>query len=161
MSDAGVMKHFTSIRGLMHLTLQGLSDEDYLFIPPGGRNNILWNLGHVLVDNADMIYRSSGLDFPFPAHYETFFAAGTAPADWNSQPPPPAEIAEQSRKFTDRVVGDYESGAFTTFDPAAVHSGWPLDNADQAMMYLALHESAHLGVIMTLRRLALASRQKA
>lgn len=130
----------------------GLGDQQLLQTPPGLRNNILWNVGHLIVDNSDMLYRPAGLEPPHPESFRSLFAAGTSPADW-PDPPSPASVMSVFAGFSGRLKEDCASGQFRRFDPKAVISGWPVNDLDETFAYVAVHTGIHLGVIMTMRRL--------
>lgn len=130
----------------------GLSDEQVLATPPGLRNNIVWNVGHLVVDNCDMLYRPAGLAPPHPDSFIPLFAAGTSPSDWK-ETPSPAEVMGAFAEMSDRLKTDMEEDRFRQFDPGQVVSGWPVKDFDQTLAYVANHTGIHLGVIMTLRRL--------
>jgi hypothetical protein len=131
---------------------QGLDEGQLLKVPAGLRNNILWNLGHLIVDNCDMLYRPAGLKPPHPEAFASLFSAGTSPDDW-SEPPPVAEVLECSRGLADQVVRDVQAPCFRPFDPKLVVSGWPVANLEETLAYVTLHTAIHLGIMMTLRRL--------
>ncbi len=133
---------------------EGLSEAQLLKVPPGLRNNILWNLGHLIVDNCDMIYRPAHLQPPHPESFNALFAAGTSPADWSS-PPPIAEVREVSGDLAKRITDDYRNDRFSRFDPGLVVSGWPVTNLEETLAYVANHTAIHLGIMMTLRRLVM------
>lgn len=130
----------------------GLSDAQLLKTPPGLRNNILWNMGHLIVDNSDMLYRPAGLEPPHPESFTPRFAAGTSPGEW-PEPPSPAAVKSVFADLPRRLKDDVASGRFQSFKATAVVSGWPVNDFDETLVYVAVHTGIHLGVIMTLRRL--------
>lgn len=130
----------------------GLSDSRLQTTPPGLRNNILWNIGHLIVDNCDMLYRPAGLDPPHPDSFAPLFAAGTSPAGWK-EPPPPAVVMKVFAELSARLREDYRNDLFINFDAKTVVSGWPVRDFEETLAYVSVHTGIHLGVIMTLRRL--------
>ena len=88
MGDPTLWKNFRAVRAYAHSVVDGLSKEQILKVPEGARNNILWNLGHIIFDGCDMIYRPAGLALPLPEELEPLFAAGSSPADWAAPPVP-------------------------------------------------------------------------
>lgn len=147
-----LLKNLVAMRIRSHQLIDGLSDEQLLRVPEGLRNNILWNLGHVITDECNMLYEPSGLEFPIPANYKSLFDPETSPADWPS-PPPIKEVLAQSRDMTKILIADYKGGKFEHFQPYELAKGYSLDSIEEAIAYHTLHECVHSGVILTIRRL--------
>ena len=63
-------------------------------------------------------------------------------------------MLDESKKLTGRIIQDYEAGAFEKFDPAKAHTGWPMESIEDTIAYHTIHEGIHIGVMLTLRRLA-------
>ena len=56
-------------RRLLHKILTSTSKEDLLKIPGGFRNNIWWNIAHVVVTQQLLVYKMSGLQVRIPESY--------------------------------------------------------------------------------------------
>jgi hypothetical protein len=141
-----------TVREWLFRSSQGLTTEQLLAVPHGSRNNILWNIGHVITDQCNMIYSPCGLASPLPADYSRYFDPGTSPQDWIC-PPEVSEVIETAIQLPDRVEADAGNGNFESFAPLALDDGIVLEDFDGALSHCNLHEAIHLGVIMTLRRL--------
>ncbi len=152
MNPDSILSSYRALSAYVNRLPEGLSEAQMLKVPPGLRNNILWNLGHLIVDNCDMIYRPAHLQPPHPEAFAALFAAGTSPADWSS-PPPIAEVRDVSGELAERIANDYRNDRFGRFDPSLVVSGWPVTNLEETLAYAANHTAIHLGIMMTLRRL--------
>lgn len=159
MNTESLLKNFLAVRVYTHSIIEALSVDQLLAVPDGASNNILWNVGHIIVDGSDMIHMPAGLPMPWPDRFEPLFRAGSSPQDWPS-PPDVAEVVAASRKWGTGVVKDYEEGRFAEFDAAKVHSGWPVHSIEETIAYQTIHEGIHLGAILTLRRLVGAYPQK-
>jgi hypothetical protein len=147
---------YRAVSGYIHQASGGLTDGQLTAVPPGLRNNILWNLGHLVVDNCEMLYRPAGIAAPHPPSFTPLFRAGSSPADWDHVPPV-SEVLEVSRTLPERIEADYTASQFRDFDPALVVSGWPVANFLETLAYAMVHSGIHLGVVMTIRRLVSAS----
>lgn len=134
----------------------GLSQEQLLTVPRGSNNNILWNIGHVITDQCNMIYTPCGLPSPIPASYNALFDPGTSPADWKS-PPDVEEVVRTATDLVHRIESDHTAGRFAFYTPLEFDDGNRLDNFETALSHCNLHEAMHIGTIIALRR-ALASR---
>ncbi|MFF2529072.1 DinB family protein [Brevibacillus sp. NPDC058079] len=62
--------------------IDGLTDEDVNIIPDGFSNNILWNLGHIYLDQYLWIAHLTKETLPIPSGFNEWFNFGTKPADW-------------------------------------------------------------------------------
>lgn len=67
--------------------IEGLTKEDVNIIPDGFSNNILWNLGHIYLDQYLWITHLTKKTPPIPPGFNEWFNLGTKPADWDTQLP--------------------------------------------------------------------------
>jgi len=147
-----LLKNFLAVRVYAHSIVEALSEEQLLAIPDGASNNIIWNLGHTIVDGSSMIHMPAGLPMPWPEHFAPLFDAGTSPRDWASTPDV-AEVVAASRKWGSDIVKDYEEGRFENFNASKVHSGWPVHSVEETIAYQTIHEGIHIGAMLTLGKL--------
>ena len=66
-------KTFRITRYHMMCELEGLNNAQFLMIPPGREDNILWNVGHLLCSLARLTYVFSGHPLPIPEEYLGLF----------------------------------------------------------------------------------------
>jgi hypothetical protein len=132
--------------------VEGISRDELLWIPPGFRNNILWNLGHTLVVQQIFNYRRAGLPLRVPEDQAELFGSGTSPSNWDVVP----DVAELLRLLdeTSRLLADdYRAGQFTDYQSFSTKSGVQIANIDDAPAFNQFHEGLHSGVIECMRRL--------
>src|SRR5688500_9246271 len=91
---------------LVERAIAGLSEDQLLAIPQGSRNNIMWNLGHLIVTQQTLQYRLSGLPMLVPDELVAQCGAGSSPADW-STPPDVDELRGYLQTLPDRFEEDY------------------------------------------------------
>lgn len=151
MHASSLVANFRATCTWLNLSVTGLSEPQLLQVPLNFRNNILWNIGHLIVDNCDMLYAPCGLESPHPEAWTGLFRAGSSPSDWPRAPDVQA-VLEGSKSLTERIIGDYQSGRFGGFDPAKVKTGWPMKDLDQTLAYVTIHEAVHLGMILSMRK---------
>lgn len=147
-----LFKNYRAMRHWSWSSMQGLSDEQMRTVPPGAVNSILWNLGHIITDECNMIYDPSGLSSPLPENYPSLFGSGTSPGDW-STPPPIDEVRRNAAALADTVFEDYQLGRFEGFKPYSLSEGYPVDSVEEAIAYCTIHEATHIGINITLKRL--------
>lgn len=64
-----------------------LTETEADLIPAGFPNSIRWNLGHILVDQAQWLYYLIPDEIVLPQGYQELFQHGTRPQTWATQPP--------------------------------------------------------------------------
>lgn len=152
MQTPSILASYRSVWNYLDQCARGLSRAQLLDVPDGLRNNIIWNLGHLVLDNGDMLYRPAGLDPPHPGTFLPLFDAGTSPANWTEAPSVP-EVLQAFRAHPERLAHDIDAGRFAGFDPSLVISGWPVADFDETLAYATVHAGIHLGAVMAIRRL--------
>jgi len=65
------------VRGMTLGVIKDLSDEQLLIVPEGLNNNILWNLGHMVISQQYFVYHASGNDMLVPHTLGADFGRGT------------------------------------------------------------------------------------
>ena len=137
------------------LVLQGianLTDEQILKIPEGRKNNILWNLGHIVVTQQVLHYTLSRVEMHIPKDMVSIFRTGTSPAIWK-ETPDLNNIKTLVRELPDKILNDYESGIFKEFRSYKTSTGVQLDCFEDAVAFNHFHEGLHIGIIQGLIKL--------
>ncbi len=127
------------------------NDDLLLETPTGFRNNILWNVGHVVVTQQLLHYKLSGLPMMVDDATVEMFQKGSSPERWEELPDL-ARIKEQLTAFPEMLAEDYESGRFEKFRPYVTSAGIPLKSVDEAIKFNNFHEGIHLGYAMAMLR---------
>lgn len=129
-----------------------LTPAQALAVPKGFHNNVLWNLGHLIVSQQVLCYSKSGLAPRAPGYLMPLFGKGTSPAQWTGQIDA-AEVRSWLLESAALLRADFEQHAFKTYEPYETSSGAVLHNIGEALTYVLWHESQHLGVLTALRKL--------
>lgn len=120
-------------------------------IPPGFSNNLIWNIGHIVVSQQMLMYLASGNTPNISMEMIDRYKRGTRPeSDASSE-----EIAEiRSLLFTliDKSEEDYNAGVFTTYTERKTELGFTLTSIEDAIEFNNYHEATHLGIMMSLRK---------
>lgn len=145
-------KNLQIARGYMMQKVDDLSPEQLLEVPDGAANNVLWNLGHVVMSHYGMLYKPSGVELPVPQAWEDWFKPGTSPSDWTEQPPVD-EVIAAARNQIPHIIENYSKGAFASFKPYDLVPGVTLSSPEDAMGFMLTHEGSHVGIVISLRRL--------
>jgi len=140
------------IRELILRFTDGLTIEQLHTIPEGFKNNIAWNVVHLVVTQQLLHYRLSGNQTLISDEWIDLYKKGTVPTKVMTQ----EEYDEALKLFKslpDTLEEDYNNGVFTQYKEYPTSTGFVLDSIDTAIAFNTMHESLHLGVIMALRKL--------
>lgn len=140
------------VRELVLRFIDGLTLEQLHTIPEGFKNNIAWNVVHLVVTQQLLHYRLSGNNCLISDELIDLYKKGTVPTKVITQ----AEFDEAIELFKslpDTLEEDYNNGLFTQYKEYPTSTGFVLDSIDTAIQFNTMHESLHLGVIMALRKL--------
>ena len=138
-------------RRLIARAVNGLSSEQLLHIPEGYRNNILWNLGHVVVTQQRLCYRNAGLDMYVPKELCDGLKIGSSPAEWK-QPPDFEYIMSMMKDLPDKLEEDCRAERFAGYPEYTTTTGVTMSDIDDAVIFNNIHEGVHLGIILSLRK---------
>jgi hypothetical protein len=122
-------------------------------VPQGFSNNIIWNIGHIVVAQQMLVYLASGKQPMISAELIELYKRGTRPEKDVTQ----AEADEiKNLLFTtiEKTEQDYKEGLFTgiAYPERKTEFGFVLSSIDDAIAFNNYHEGVHLGVIMGLRK---------
>lgn len=124
-------------RSNLLLQLEKLSNDELTFIPEGSNNNILWNLGHILVIPQYHFYIAKGYSPNVELYYIQNYMSGTRPN--------PTDMAKEYKVIKelllptlDSLKSDFEDEKFNDFNA--------FGNLDflQTLEFLTKHESNHI-----------------
>lgn len=143
---------FNNIRPFFKKHIENNSLEDLNKIPEGFNNNIIWNIGHVVVTAQLLAYKLSGLPMLVSDELVNKYRKDTKPEGPVSQ----AEVDEiKALLFStmEQFEADYKNGIFKAYNAYTVSTtGNTLTNIDEALQFILFHEAMHLGYILALLR---------
>ena len=142
-------KTLRTTRWHMMREIDGLTDEQFLAIPPGRRDNILWNVGHLLCSFSRLTYVFSGFSLPIPEAYFPLFGKGTDALRWTA-PPNVHEVVDRFNSILDDVERDYASGKFVEYKPLMIGPN-TIESVEEAVSFHCFHEGLHIGKIIDLK----------
>jgi hypothetical protein len=112
-------------RGLYQNFLDNYSLEQLNTIPPGMSNNLIWNIGHVIVSQQKLVYALSGLPMHITDSLFEKYQNGSRPDGKTTQ----AEVDEIKKLLSEMVEKtkfDFEAGVFKEFHPYQTKTGFHL-----------------------------------
>lgn len=138
-------------RKLLYKILDNTLREQLLEIPAGFRNNIWWNIAHVVVTQQILVYTFSGLKVRVPESFVEKFKKGTVP-DGTATDVEIKEIADFLISTAEWAKEDYENGLFTDYNTYTTSLNVTLNTVEDAMAFNVFHEGLHLGAILGLQK---------
>lgn len=130
---------------------ENLSEEQINKIPEGFKNNIAWNVIHLLVTQQLLCYKLAGKEMYVSEEVVNSYRKGTAP-----DPSKPVSL-EDFNKFKEelmlnvkRIKGDYKK--VTSFNSYPTSAGITLNSIEDAIAFNNYHEGLHTGFINALLR---------
>ena len=138
-------------RALTLKAIDGLTLEQIHTIPDGFKNNIAWNVAHLVVTQQLLHYKLSGLNCLCPDDLIKAHTKGTFPTKTFTQ----EEFDEVLELFTglpDTLEEDYNAGIFKEYNEYPTSTGFTLNSIATAIPFNNYHEGLHLGVIMSLKK---------
>ncbi|MFN3404358.1 MAG: DinB family protein [Cytophagaceae bacterium] len=133
-------------------TVEGLSIEQLNKVPQNFNNNIMWNVAHVISAQQILCYKLSGLNFPISAELVEKYKKGTRAEDVLTQSEC-REIFDLILSSLKKLEGDYKNGIFNNYNAYTTSYGVELNNIEDVLNFLPVHEGLHLGYIMALKKL--------
>ena len=121
-------------------------------IPPGFKNNLAWNLGHVIVSQQILCYQFSGLPVIVPNEWVAQFRRGTTP-DIHIIDQQIDEMKSMALEVIDAFIEDYSKGTFKQYQGYQTLFGVHIKNIDDAIVFNNTHEGLHFGYMMAMSKL--------
>lgn len=138
-------------RKILYKILKITPTEDLLKIPDGFRNNIWWNIAHVMVTQQLLVYKMSNLQMRVPQEMVDKFRKGTVPDGTATD-----EEFKMVSAFLFSTIQwsqeDYEKGLFQEFNEYTTSANVTLKNVNDALVFNLFHEGLHLGVILSIQK---------
>jgi hypothetical protein len=131
--------------------IESFSLEQLNKIPEGFSNNLVWNLGHIIVAQQGLVYRLSGLPINVSDEMNEKYRNGSKPTGNTTQ----SELDELKAllfSLLEQTKEDYVAGKFVTYNEYTTGTGFHLANIKDAMEFNNYHEGLHLGFMMNIRK---------
>jgi hypothetical protein len=136
--------------------IEGLTTERLNHIPSGYKNNIIWNLGHMICTTQIMCYVRSNSPFAVEDQFTKPYFPGTRPEKFIDE----QEIKIIKELFItsiDQLQSDLEQNKFASYSPSQTIPkvyGFEVTHINEALSYLLHHDGYHFGCVASLKRLS-------
>lgn len=138
-------------RALMLKLIEGLSIEQLNKIPEGSKNNIAWNIAHLVVTHQILCYKFSGLPCAVSDEMIDLYKKGTVPVkDVTTEEF--ETIKELFLSLPVQFEKDLNAGIFVDYTEYTTSVNVTLSDIESAATFNLFHEGIHLGAILGLRK---------
>lgn len=138
-------------RELVLKELEGLTMEQIHEIPEGFKNNIAWNVAHLVVTQQLLHYKLSGLNCLCPEELIEAYKKGTAPTK--------VFTVEEFNEVKDLLIGlpdtleeDFNAGIFGKYNEYPTSTGFVINSIETAISFNNFHEGIHYGIIRSIKK---------
>jgi len=146
---------FDILKKSRQLTLKAINDltlDQIHIIPEGFKNNIAWNVTHLVVTQQLLQYKLSGLDCLVPDELIEEHRKGTVPTKTFTKEEF-EEVTELLAGLPDTLEEDFNEGIFENYNAYETSTGFVLDTFETAVNFNNYHEGIHLGIILAIKKL--------
>ncbi len=141
----------TTSRKVLLQFLQGYTLEQLNKIPEGYSNNLIWNIGHIVVVQQMLVYKLSGLPMIVSEQMVEKYKRGSRPVQDATQADAD-EIQSLLFETINKTKTDFDSKVFNSYQAFTTMTGFTIQNAEEAMSFNIYHEAFHTGVMMSIRK---------
>ncbi|MEA3322457.1 MAG: DinB family protein [Bacillota bacterium] len=131
-------------------TTEQLADE----MPGNVKNTVRWNLGHIFVSQDTLLYPFLGEEHHVPNDYLEWFARGSSPHQWKTNPPTLKEIRNYLVEQPTRVQKDFAGKLEEPIQQPFKLGDYELTTLGELLSFAIWHEGLHQGAINTIKRAA-------
>ena len=131
--------------------LEKYSLEELNKIPEGFSNNLIWNIGHIIVVQQLLVYKLSGLQPMVSNEMIEKYQKGTKP-EHNVTQEEVDEIKVLLFSTLEKTKQDFEENLFQNYIELTSMSGFTMKSAANAIEFNNYHEAMHTGIMMQIRK---------
>ncbi len=120
-------------------------------IPDGFSNNLIWNIGHIIVSQQGLVYRLSGLPSYIEESLVETYKNGSKPTGSTTA----AEVDQLKSlliSLMEKTKSDYIADKFKSYQEYNTSTGFNLKSTEEALEFNNYHEALHLGFMMNIRK---------
>jgi len=120
-------------------------------IPPGFNNNLIWNIGHIIVSQQMLVYGGAGELLHVSDELVGKYMRGTRP-EYDLSQKEADEIRSLLLPPIERTEKDHYNRVFKTFTERKTQLGFTLSTVEDAIAFNNYHEGIHLGIMMSIKK---------
>ena len=147
-----LLRDFSDLRAFALKFLANMDAEEASLVPDGFRNNLHWQLGHLLYTQGTILYEGCGRPLPFPRDFKMYFGLGTSPEDFDSLVPDWDELLALAAKHLRSLPGEVAPRLHQPLRKPCKLMNIAMATAGETLPFLIAHEGEHLAHIKRLRK---------
>jgi hypothetical protein len=120
-------------------------------IPQGFNNNLIWNIGHIVVAQQMLVYKFSGLPMMVSERLVEKYRKGTRP-EQNATQEEVDEIKSLLFSTIDQTETDFGNKIFKNYQEFTTGIGYLVKITEDAIVFNCYHEALHIGIMMSIRK---------
>lgn len=149
------MKHSFEInrttRNMVSTFLENYSLEQLNKIPEGYSNNLIWNIGHIVISQQLLVYKLSGLPMMVSDEMVDKYKKGSKVEHFVDQDE--VNILKGLLFATlNKTELDSENNVFQNYTEYPTSTGFVIKSAQSAIDFNNFHEGLHIGIMMSIRK---------
>jgi hypothetical protein len=144
-------KIWTTNRHILSGFISNYSLEQLNTMPKGFTNNLIWNIGHIIVTQQRLIYKTSGLPMYITDALLETYKTGTKPTGKTTKEEA-KELQELLTSLISPTQNDFMNGKFKSFTEVTTSTGFNLTSTPEAIDFNNYHEGLHLGFMINIRK---------
>ncbi len=141
----------TNSRKILLQFLDNYTLEQLNKVPEKFNNNLIWNIGHIVVVQQMLVYGLSGLPMMVTDEMVAKYKRGSRPENDATQEDVDA-IRNLLFATIEKTAADFESGIFKEYREFTTSLGFHLTDAKTATDFNNFHEGTHIGMMMAIRK---------
>ena len=146
-----IFNTITKSREIYASYLENYTLEQLNTIPNRMANNLIWNIGHIIVSQQRLAYLLSGNISLLSEDFTNKYVNGTVP-NGNATQKDVQEIKDLLFSTINQTKKDFEQKKFENFTETQTKIGFLLSNFEEAMLFNIYHEGIHLGFMNKIKR---------
>ncbi len=138
-------------RNVLLTFLEKYTLEQLNTIPEGFSNNLIWNIGHIIVVQQMLVYKLSDLQMMISDEMVEKYKKGTKP-EHNVNREEVDEIKVLLFSTLEKTRNDFGKNKFQKYNEFTSMSGFTIRTAADAIVFNNYHEALHTGIMMQIRK---------
>jgi len=140
-----------SSRNILLTFLENHSLEKLNTIPERFSNNLIWNIGHIVVVQQLLVYKLSNLPMIISDEMVEKYKKGTKPIH-NVEQAEVEEIKAFLFSTLEQTKKDFSKNVFQNYAEFTTGTGYHLSSAEDAIEFNNYHEGLHIGIMMQIKK---------
>lgn len=149
-----VFKAWKTSRAIIEQYFENYDLKQLNHIPQGFSNNLIWNIGHIVVIQQRLAYEGAGLDPHVSFEYFDKYQGGTKP-DGKTTQQEVDKLKQLLKSLVEQTETDFNNGVLQTqpYKERTTGTGFHLYSIQDALEFNNYHEALHLGAMMAIRKI--------